>query len=149
MLDNLKMQLKCKFELELLCNHALKIVNFDHNHDTNYAGAEIVELMEPYYDDSYYSVVNGIAFDSAYNLLKQGVIENLYLVYYDESGQSFPGDEYYTKYFCTDFKTAAGILTKLYAENELDDDPCSLNRNMIFIHLIYLEDNEIKYKRIH
>ena len=149
MLENLKMQLKCKFELELLRNHELKVVNFEHDYDTDYVGAEIVELLEPYYDDSYYDVVNGIAYTSAYNLLRQGLIDNLYLVYYDISGQSFPGDECYTKYFCTDFKTAAGILTKLYTENELDDDPYNFIRNSIFIHLIYLENNEINYKRIY
>ena len=73
--ENLKMQLQREFELELLRNHKLKLVNFEHD-DSDYIGMNIVdELRSTVVQDLFY-LVEKISYISAKNLLKSGVIKN-------------------------------------------------------------------------
>lgn len=130
--ENLKMQLQREFELELLRNHKLKLVNFEHD-DSDYIGMNIVdELRSTVVQDLFY-LVEKISYISAKNLLKSGVIKNFYTVHYNDTAVSH--DEDYPLYFCTDILAVRETISEIYTHHIPDAGFINWNENLhIFVY---------------
>ena len=111
MYEDLKLQLLLTFELELLKNKKLQIINYELEADDDYVGRDIVHGLHPYGSQIDTEVLEDIAADAAKELLKRGNYKTIYKVVESDSiGNSF---SYFPVSFCTDLETACDCLKSI------------------------------------
>ena len=90
MYEDLILQLLLTFELELLKNKKLQIINYELEADDDYVGRDIVHGLHPYGSQIDTEVLEDIAADATKELLKRGNYKTIYKVVESDSvGNSF------------------------------------------------------------
>lgn len=101
MFEKIKYQLQLTFELELLKNKHLNIINYELESDGDYVGKEIVHGCHPYTSEFDVGVLEQIAKDAVKDLLERGIYKTLYEVTVDDgAGNSY---SYFPTTYCTSF----------------------------------------------
>lgn len=147
MYEDLKLQLLLTFELELLKNKKIQIINYEIEDDGDYVGRDIVHSPHPYGSQIDTEVLENIATDASKELLKRGNYKTIYKVVEGDSiGNSY---SYFPVSFCTDLEAACDCLKSIcstlsdYAYN--CDDFCIhqyLRQNLTVYALEYDKDDD-------
>ena len=111
MYEDLKLQLLLTFELELLKNQKIQIINYELESDGDYVGRDIVHGLHPYGSQIDTEVLEEIATDASKELLIRGNFKTLYkIVEGDCVGNSY---SYFPVSFCTNLEAVCDCLKSI------------------------------------
>lgn len=149
MFKKIQYQLQLTFELELLKNKHLDIINYELENDGDYVGKDIVHGPLPDYISFDVTDLENIAEDAVRDLLKLGILKTIYVIREDDgSGNAY--STYPTSY-CTNLCEVCDVLKSLcdlLSDLEYDNEEFSileyLHRNLSIFVLTYKDGNIIK-----
>ena len=149
----LKMQLQCMFELELLQNRTLKLVNFFYDYETPLVGEVIINQLEQLENNSddwlLLQTILGIATNAAKRLLESGAVKNIYTVYCNDDIED--DRQNYPIFMCTDIRMVGDAVNAVDYKYTDVNDPQERQWMQFVLHayVTYYEDDKIKQLRLY